>query len=153
MSLISDDMRLLIKLMKKHGVDFAVCGGHAVAYHGYPRMTMDIDLLIEPSEENSSRMVDVLAEFGFARAGVPADAFLAEGTAVTLGVQPNQIDLLTSISHDSSSDVIRRSVYGELAGIRVKFIALNDLLRAKREAARPKDLADLDELDKIQRGE
>jgi predicted nucleotidyltransferase len=153
MSLISDDMRLMIELLQKHNVEFAVCGGHAVAFHGYPRLTMDIDLLVNPTPENAGRMVKVLEEFGFDRAGIPRDAFLAEGTAVTLGVQPNQVDLLTSISKDSTSDVVRRSVEGSLADIQVKFVSLNDLVRAKREAARPKDLADLDELEKFQRKE
>jgi len=61
-------------------------------------MTMDVDLLIEPTEENANRVMSALIEFGFGDAGIPKSAFMNEGTAITLGVQPNQVDLLTSIS-------------------------------------------------------
>ena len=150
---LSEDMQALIRLLVEHHVEFAVCGGHAVAHHGYPRMTMDVDLLITPGVQNAARMMAVLKDFGFESAGVPQEAFLKEGTAVTLGVQPNQIDLLTSISREPTMEVMRRTVDGELAGMHVQFIGLSDLIEAKRQAGRPKDLADLDELHKIINGE
>ena len=149
MNNLSPDIKCLICLLKKYKVEFAVCGGHAVAFHGYPRMTMDVDLLIEPSEKNADRVMSALVEFGFGDAGIPKNAFLKEGTAITLGVQPNQVDLLTSISGESTAKVMVRTIIGELDGIKIRFICLSDLMEAKRQAARPKDLADLDELTKM----
>ena len=146
---LSADVRALIELLIEHDVEFAVCGGHAVAHHGYPRMTMDVDLLITPGVRNATRMMAVLKDFGFESAGVPRQAFMKEGSAVTLGVQPNQIDLLTSISREPTIEVMQRTVDGELAGMHVRFIGLSDLIEAKRQAGRPKDLADLDELEKF----
>ena len=146
---ISDDMKDVLRLLADHGVDFAICGGHAVAFHGYPRMTLDMDVLIDPTPENADKMRVVLEDFGFGQAGIPLDAFAKDGTAVTLGVHPNQIDLLTSISHTPTEGVMQRTVRGTLAGIPVHFIGLSDLLEAKRQAGRPKDLADLDELEKF----
>jgi len=146
---ISTDIKALIHLFIKHKVKFAVCGGHAVAHHGYPRMTMDVDLLIEPSEENANRIIAALDQFGFGNAGIPIEAFTREKTAITLGQQPNQVDLLTSMSNVSASEIIRNSVQGKLGGIKIKFVSRADLLEAKRQAGRPKDLADLDELEKI----
>ncbi|NQU65266.1 MAG: hypothetical protein HQ517_13425 [SAR324 cluster bacterium] len=66
----SDDMRELVLLFKKHGVDFAICSGFAVAHYGFVRMTMDFDLLINPSPENAKRIMAALEEFGFGQVGV-----------------------------------------------------------------------------------
>jgi len=89
----SDDMCELVLLFKKHGVEFAVCGGFAVAHYGFVRMTMDFDLLVNPNPDNAQRIMAALEEFGFGQAGITSDDFLEPGAAVTLGEQPNQIDL------------------------------------------------------------
>ena len=146
MPAISRDIRDLLRLFRKHGVDFAVCGGHAVTFHGYPRLTMDVDLLVVPDPENADRIMQALRDFGFGKAGIPETAFLKKGTAVTLGVQPNQIDLLTSMSRAPTRDVVSRAVLGRLAGVPVRFVSLKDLLVAKRQAGRKKDLADIEGL-------
>ena len=143
---ISRDIRDLLRLFRKHGVAFAVCGGHAVAFHGYPRVTMDVDLLVVPGPENATRIMRALREFGFGKAGIPETAFLKKGAAVTLGVQPNQVDLLTSMSRTPARDILSRTVAGRLAGVPVRFVGLKDLLAAKREAGRKKDLADIEGL-------
>ena len=145
---IPSDIKTLIKLFIRHKVNFAVCGGHAVAHHGYPRMTMDVDLLIEPTRENAKRVMAALNQFGFGNAGIPEEAFTKEKTAITLGQQPNQIDLLTSMSRVPTSEIIKRSDSGKLAEIELKFVSRTDLMEAKRQAGRPKDLADLEELEK-----
>lgn len=146
---ISDDIRELIETFIRHNVDFAVCGGHAVAFHGYPRLTMDVDLLLNPTQGNADRVMDALVDFGFGNAGVPRDAFTKAGTAVTLGAQPNQVDLLTSISSTPTEAVMSRTVLGEFEEREVRFIGREDLIEAKRQAGRPKDLADLDELERF----
>ena len=146
MPAISRDIRDLIRLFRKHGVEFAVCGGHAVAFHGYPRLTMDVDLLLTPDPANAERVMRALREFGFGQAGVPEAVFCRRGTAVTLGVQPNQVDLLTSMSRTSTHEIVSRSVMGRLAGVPVRFVSLEDLLAAKQQAGRQKDLADIEGL-------
>ena len=149
MPAISDDIRELVEIFICRNVEFAVCGGHAVAFHGYPRLTMDVDLLLNPTVENAARVMDALRDFGFGDAGIPQDAFAKAGTAVTLGVQPNQVDLLTSISSIPTGGVMKRTVWGEFEGLEVRFIGREDLLEAKRQAGRPKDLADLHELERF----
>ena len=86
----SDDMRELILLFKKHNVDFAVCGGFAVAHYGFVRMTMDFDLLINPSQDNAKRIMSALEEFGFGQVGVSVEDFEKPGTAVTGATQSNR---------------------------------------------------------------
>jgi predicted nucleotidyltransferase len=146
MPVISRDIRDLLRLFRKHDVNFAVCGGHVVAFHGYPRVTMDVDLLVVPTPENAGRIMQALREFGFGKAGIPEAAFHKKGTAVTLGVQPNQVDILTSMSRTPAHDILSRAVVGRLAGVPVRFVGLNDLLAAKKEAGRRKDLADIEGL-------
>ncbi len=145
---LSDDIECLLKIMTEQGVEFASCGGHAVAYHGYPRLTMAVDILLLPTEENAQHMMTSLDQFGFGNVGIPAEAFTREGAAITLGEQPNQVDLLTSMSSQPTDEIMKHTVWGELAGIKVRFVSRADLMEAKRQAARPKDLADLDELNK-----
>ncbi|NOY74278.1 MAG: hypothetical protein GXP32_00610 [Kiritimatiellaeota bacterium] len=148
-SILTDDFRDFIALLIEHNIDFLVCGGHAVGFHGYPRLTMDFDILVKPSEENADGMMLVLNEFGFGNAGIERSVFLSEGTAVTMGVQPNQIDLLTSISSQPTNEVFENVVPGKLENFEVAFVSRDDLIRAKKEAARLKDLADVEELQKI----
>ncbi len=145
---LPDDIQALLEVMLKNDVEFAICGGHAVAYHGYPRLTMDVDILLLPTRDNARRVMAALEEFGFGQAGIPLEAFTCEGTAITLGEQPNQADLLTSMSDTPTEDVLKHAIWGELAGLKVRFVSRSDLIEAKRQAARPKDLADLDELEK-----
>jgi hypothetical protein len=140
-------MAEFLDLLNRHQVAYAICGGHAVAFHGHSRLTMDLDVLVLPTADNAGRLSNALQHFGFGACGVPAEAFAREGTAVSLGVQPNQIDLLTSMSSQPTSEVLQNSQPARLGDLPVRIVARNDLIRAKRESARPKDLADLAELE------
>jgi hypothetical protein len=146
---LSKDLREFLCLLDRHGVDYLVCGGHAVAFHGYPRLTLDLDVLVRPSPDNARRITAALADFGFGAAGIREDVFTRRGTAITLGVQPNQVDILTSMGRSDGESVFASAVPGEIDGIAVRYVSLDDLLRAKREAGRAKDRADIEELTKI----
>lgn len=148
---ISDDIKYLLKLLNKYKVNYLICGGHAVAFYGYIRMTMDFDILIKPTKHNSLKMMKVLKDFGFGDLNIPQEAFIKEGTAITLGVQPNQIDLLTSISKKSTLDIFKRYKKGKIDNIEVKFVSFKDLIIAKKAAKRLKDLVDVKELEKIKK--
>ncbi len=142
----SDDMQEIIQLFNKHEVDYAICGGFAVAHYGFVRMTMDFDLLVSPNPDNASRIMTALTEFGFGQVGLSPKDFLKPGLAVTLGEQPNQIDLSTSMSSVHTQDIINRAITVNLSGIEVRVVSYNDLIAAKEEAGRPKDKLDIDEL-------
>ncbi len=141
------DLREFIGLLNAHSVDFVVMGGHAVAFHGYPRFTGDIDFLVRPSETNASRLVAVLKSFGFPDADVLRDGFSKPGIVLQLGAPPNRIDLLTSVSGVDFDRVWRTSVMSEIDGQPARFPAKAVLLENKRAAGRTKDLADVEELD------
>ena len=145
----SDDMRELVVLFRRHGVEFAVCGGFAVAHYGFVRMTMDFDLLVLPSVGNAERIMAALNEFGFGDAGFSAETFMEPGAVITLGEQPNQIDLLTSMSSQPAADILKQANVVEIEGLEMKVVSYSDLLAAKREAGRGKDLIDVEELEKL----
>ena len=142
----SDDMRALVKLFVKHNVLFAVCGGFAVAHYGYVRATMDFDLLVLPDERNARRIMAALEDFGFGDIGIPEAVFCNKGTAITLGAQPNQIDLLTSMGSKDPREIIDNAVIVQLQGMTVKVVSYEDLLAAKKASDRPKDRIDVEEL-------
>jgi len=147
---LTKDFRDFIELLHKYAVDFAICGGHAVAFHGYPRMTFDFDILILPTLENACRIMQALKEFGFG--GIPElneSVFESTGSVFSLGVQPNQIDLMTAMSSQDIHEVFRNKVTGQLDGLEVYFVSFDDLIRAKREANRLKDQLDVEELMKL----
>ena len=143
---ISPDMRDFLELLIKHGVQFALCGGFAVSYYGFIRMTMDIDILVYPSTANAACIMQALAEFGFGNAGITPALFENPGAVITLGAQPNQIDLLTSMSTESADAIFADLHLTEIWGMRIPVVSRRSLLQAKKEAGRPKDRIDYEEL-------
>jgi hypothetical protein len=137
------DLREFTELLNSHDVRYLIVGGYAVAYHGYPRMTGDIDFFMEISEENARKIETVLAEFGFGGLGLTAADFLQPGIIVQLGYPPNRIDLVTEISGVSFAEAWDHRVVSEFDGLRMVFIGKAALLANKAASARPKDLGDL----------
>jgi hypothetical protein len=120
---ISKDLYEFIALLNSNHVEYLIVGAFAVAWHGYPRYTGDLDILVRPDKQNSERVISTLEQFGFASLGLEADTFEADGAIVQLGVQPNRIDLLTSITGVSFEEAWNARVNGVLDDIRV---ALSD---------------------------
>jgi hypothetical protein len=121
-------------------------GGHAVAFHGYPRMTGDIDFLIPPTRENAERVIQILAEFGFGNLAIRADDLMAAERVVQLGRPPNRIDLLTSISGVDFESAWSSRVTGDLGGHSVSYLGWDALIQNKKASNRDKDLADVKKL-------
>lgn len=147
--LFSADMKKLLRLFEEHAVQYALVGGHAVNFYGYVRTTQDMDLLVVPTAENAGRIMAALADFGFGGTGIPRELFERDKGAVHLGTEPNRIDILTSLKGKKSREIFEGSHTVEIDGVSVNIIALKDLIRVKRSSDRPRDLADADELAKI----
>ena len=144
--MLSDDFRDFLKLLNEHGVRYLVVGAFAVAVHGYPRNTGDIDIWIERTPENARRMADVLAEFGFGSLGLKDSDFLQRDQIIQLGFPPNRIDILTDVSGASFGECYPQRVEKELDGVTVAFVGRECLRRIKKASARSQDLADLENL-------
>ncbi len=143
-------MKDLLGLFQRHGVQYVlVVGGFAVNYYGYVRTTQDIDLLVFPSADNAQRIMIALSEFGFGGAGIPQELFEREGSAVHLGTEPNRIDILTNLKGVSNSMIFAGSQIVDVDEVPVRIISFDHLVEVKRSSDRPRDLADADELVKI----
>lgn len=147
--IFTEDMRDIIKLFEKHSVQYALVGGFAVNFYGYVRTTQDIDFLLFPSLENADRVKLALKEFGFGDAGIPLEYFTKEGTAIHIGVEPNRIDFLTKLLGVSNDEIFSHIQRVDFEGTQLNIISKEDLLKSKKASDRLKDLADAEELEKL----
>jgi len=145
---LSKDLREFIELLNSNGVEYLVVGAFAVAWHGHPRFTGDMDFFVRPAAANGEAILAVLRAFGFGSLDITAQDFSRANQVVQLGVPPNRIDLITSISGVTFEAAWEGRERGEIDGIPVAFIGLEDLIRNKETAARSKDLGDADALKK-----
>jgi hypothetical protein len=143
---IQEDLREFVKLLNSHDVKYVIVGGYAVAYHGYPRYTGDIDFFIEASPANASKLIAAITEFGFAGLGLTEQDFLEPETIVQLGQPPNRIDLVTTLSGVEFDQAWQHRLICYVDGLSLTFIDKQTLMLNKAAAGRPKDLADLDAL-------
>lgn len=145
---LQEDLKEFLELLLSKKVEFLIVGAHALAYHGYPRFTGDIDYLLNNSPENADRIVAVCAAFGFSGDPFVKDEFLKLGQTFQLGRAPNRIDILTSISGVPTEQAWGNRVQGLLAGYSVDFISKQDLILNKRATGRLKDLSDAEILER-----
>ena len=145
---IQADFRDLLALFNAHGVEYVLVGGYAMAMHGAPRFTRDLDLYVRPTAENAARIMESLREFGFGAIGLSADDFERPGQVVQLGRPPVRIDLVTSIDGVTWDEASSGKARGSYAGLSVPVIGRDELVRNKRSVARKQDLADVEALSK-----
>jgi hypothetical protein len=125
------------------GVEFIVVGAFALAAHGNPRATGDIDIWVRPTRENAERVLRALRAFGAPLFDLTVEDLTDEQTVFQLGVPPVRIDILAGIDGVQFEDAWSRRVIAELGPIRAPVLGLSDLVTNKRAAGRPKDLVDL----------
>jgi hypothetical protein len=140
------DLREFVVIINALEVRYLVVGAFAVAYHGYPRYTGDIDLFIEPSIENAQKIMMAIEQFGFGDIGLSVEDFLQDNQVIQLGVAPNRIDLLTFLTGVNFTEAWENRERGEIAGLNVSIISKELLKRNKAASGRSKDLADLEYL-------
>jgi len=136
----------LLECFNANRVRYLVVGAYALAFHGVPRMTGDLDLLIDPSPDNADRVMLALMAFGFGDVGLDATDFQKTDVVVQLGVPPARVDLLTGISGVAWAEAWSGRVEGEFGGVPAGFLGAAELRTNKRATGRKKDLADLEAL-------
>jgi hypothetical protein len=132
-----------IDLLNKYKVAYLVVGAHALAYHGRPRHTGDLDIWIKPSNHNAAKMIAVLKDFGFSSLGLTEADFLKENYVTQLGYPPLRIDILNTISGVEFDDADRNRVNGNVDGLDVLFINITEFIKNKEATGRKKDLGDI----------
>jgi len=143
---LNPDFKEFLQSLNENDVRYLVVGGYAVAFHGHPRYTKDIDIWIDLDEQNARKVVKALVDFGFSSLNLnPAD-FLEPDNVIQLGYPPRRIDLLIGLEGADFDECYSKRLEEEMEGIRVCFVDRENLARLKRAAGRPQDLADLDNL-------
>jgi hypothetical protein len=143
------DFRDLLAEFVRSGVEAVIVGGYAVAFHGHPRSTKDLDIVLAGDAQNLSRAAEALARFGAPRSVVEAVRAMGARDVVWLGQPPARIDLLRSVDGVESESLFARAVAAEVEGLPIRVIALDDLIANKRAVARPQDLVDAAKLERV----
>ena len=132
----------LLRAFKDAQVEYLLVGGHAVAVHGYNRVTEDLDLLVRPTAENSRRVFAALSRFGAITAGLTPDAFAAEQTVFRIGVKPLRIDVLAGIDGVTFDEATDQAVETVFADVPCRAIGVRALIANKLATGRGKDAVD-----------
>jgi hypothetical protein len=147
---MNPDFREFFALLIRHDVHFAVIGGVAYNHYAPPRATKDIDIWVEPEPGNVARLTAAIAEFGFPVDAIDQAALVAPSASVLmLGRVPNRIDVLTHPKGLDWAAANRRTTVASYDGVPIPVVGLEDLIAAKRAAARPQDLVDVQELERV----
>ncbi len=144
---LAPDFDEFIASLIAHGVEFVVVGAYALAFHGAPRFTGDLDILIRPTAGNAALLLAALDEFGFPVSELKPETIVDPRRMLQMGVPPVQIHVMTAISGVEWNEAWSDRVEGPLGSHRVHFLGRGSFLRNKRAAGRPKDLADIDALE------
>jgi predicted nucleotidyltransferase len=143
---IQQDFKELLKLLEDNSVKYLIVGGYAVAFHGFPRLTKDIDFFFENTEENVGKILNSLEQFGFPKQDLDIKSFTTLGNIITFGVEPVRVDFINEISGVSFQEAWEHRVRGKYGDIAVHFIGRIELIRNKISTDRPKDKLDAEEL-------
>jgi len=146
---LSPDLNELLRSFRSRNVEFVVVGAHALAFHGYPRFTGDLDLLVRPTDDNAERIVHALEDFGFVDLGLAVSDFTRPDAVVQLGHPPARVDILTAITGVSWDDASAGSIEVTLGEYPVPVLGLRELIANKRSTGRTRDLADLEALEDL----
>jgi len=144
---MNQDFKEFIALLNTNNIQYLVIGGYAVAYHGFPRYTKDLDLWINPSLSNAEKVLTALKEFGFGSLEITVNDLTTPEQTIQLGYPPIRIDLITSIDGVVFEDCYPNRMLIEDSGLFINVIDLENLKKNKRASGRAQDLADLENLE------
>ncbi len=144
--MFNQDFKEFLQSLNDNKVNYLVVGGYAVAAHGHPRYTKDLDVWIEASPENAERVTKSLTDFGFGSLNLGASDFTEPDTIIQLGYPPHRIDILTSLLGVKFDECAASKIEIMIGDVSVAFIDAENLIRNKRATGRPQDLADAETL-------
>ncbi|HWW85888.1 MAG TPA: hypothetical protein VNZ26_19960 [Vicinamibacterales bacterium] len=143
---LAPDFDEFIASLIAQGVEFLIVGAYALALHGAPRFTGDLDVFVRPTRENASRLIDAVAAFGFPIAELRPEDIASDTRILQMGVEPVQIHVMSAISGVTWEEAWNNHLKGPLGHHEVAFLGRETFITNKKASARPKDLADIDAL-------
>jgi predicted nucleotidyltransferase len=146
---LAPDLKDLLEEFARDAVELVLVGGYAVAYHGRPRATKDIDFVLVGTSANLERAARALERFGAPASVVEAVLTMAVDDVVFMGQPPLRVDFLRTIDGVATADLFARSVAGELDGVPVRVISIDDLIENKRTVGRKQDKLDVEFLEQV----
>ena len=142
----NEDYRDILQSFLDEDVDFILVGAYALASHGYPRATMDIDIWVKATPDNAEKVYRALSEFGAPMDAVSVSDFSEEGAIFQIGVAPRRIDIITRISGVNYIEASAAADSVEIDGLTIKILSAEHLIRNKLATGRPKDIDDAENL-------
>jgi predicted nucleotidyltransferase len=146
--ILAKDFEEFVALLNKHDVEYMVVGGYALAFHGKPRHTGDLDIWINISEQNAEKLLLVIKEFGLASLGLEKADFINSGYITQIGYPPLRIDILNNIDGLEFKEAIKNKESIDVDGLLINYIGLHDFITNKKASGRSQDLTDIKEIEK-----
>jgi hypothetical protein len=147
--MLNEDYAEMLRIFTDAEVRYLLVGAYAMGVHGHPRATGDIDLLVEPSAENSKRVYAALVEFGAPTEELTERTFSEPDVVFQIGVAPRRIDIVTSIDGVAFEPAYREHHLAEIGDIEVPCLSRDHLIQNKRSTGRPQDVVDADTLEQF----
>lgn len=145
--MLNPDFRDMLSAFAAEGVEFLVVGAYALAAHGIPRATGDLDFWVRRTADNADRVLLALAKFGAPTEQITREDLLTPELVLQFGIEPNRIDVLTSIDGVEFDEAWPKRIVARLDDVDVPLLGLAELIRNKRAVGRPRDLADVAQLE------
>ena len=146
---LAKDFEDFVELLNQHHVAYMIVGGYALAFHGKPRHTGDLDIWIQNSDDNAEKLVNVIKKFGLGSLGLTKADFLQDGYVTQIGYPPLRIDILNSIDGVNFDDAFQNKLLINIDGLDINYIGLRDFIDNKIASGRSQDIVDLKEIKKI----
>jgi predicted nucleotidyltransferase len=147
--MLNQDYKDILSCLKKRGADFLIVGAYAMAAHGQPRATGDIDIFIRPDHDNAKKVRLALSDFGAALADISETDLASKGNVIQIGVAPCRVDILTAIDGVDFALAWKNRKPVSIEGIELDVISVGDLIVNKSSTGRKQDELDVIVLEKM----
>jgi predicted nucleotidyltransferase len=151
--MLNNDYKEMLQCLSEENVKFLLVGAYALAVHGFPRATKDIDFFVWATPENAAGLIRALARFGAPMEGISESDFSSEGAIFQIGNSPRRIDIITTIDGIKFEGAYANRKLFSIEGLQIPVISLEDLIANKRASGRKQDLADVEKLESQLKGE
>jgi hypothetical protein len=151
--MLNEDYRDILQSLADEQAKYLLVDAYALAAHGYPRATMDIDIWVMPSPDNAEAVLRALRRFGAPTSELTSADLQKSDTVFQVGVAPRRIDIITGASGFRFDEAFANSIEIEIEGLKIRIPSVDDLIRNKRASGRTKDLADVEALESLKNSE